>query len=84
MRLHELKILPKYYMQICTGEKPYEIRKDDRGFKSGDLLLLREHTAHLGYSGNQKLFIIKNILKDFEGLASGYVAMAISEMIDRR
>ena len=40
--LHELKIEPLYLTQIIGGQKRFEIRKDDRGFKVGDHLRLRE------------------------------------------
>lgn len=42
MTVHELKILPKYFKAVCDGSKTFEIRKNDRGFKVGDTLLLKE------------------------------------------
>ena len=33
MKIHELKILPKYYEKVLSGEKRFELRKDDRNFK---------------------------------------------------
>ncbi|MFN3652593.1 MAG: ASCH/PUA domain-containing protein [Armatimonadota bacterium] len=41
-QMHELKIWPEYFEAIRTGKKTFEVRKDDRGFQVGDLLLLRE------------------------------------------
>lgn len=40
--VHELKVLPKYYDFIDKGIKKFELRKNDRGFKVGDKLWLRE------------------------------------------
>lgn len=40
---HELKILPKYFEDVMTGKKNFEIRKNDRDFKVGDYLLLKEY-----------------------------------------
>lgn len=39
---HELKILPKWFADVSSGKKNFEIRKNDRGFKVGDELILRE------------------------------------------
>lgn len=32
---HELKIEPKYYNEVISGRKRFEVRKDDRNFKIG-------------------------------------------------
>ena len=40
--IHELKTDPAVYGAVRTGEKTFEIRKDDRNFKAGDYLLLRK------------------------------------------
>jgi hypothetical protein len=37
---HTLKTLPDYWDAIERGEKTFEVRKNDRGFKKGDELLL--------------------------------------------
>jgi hypothetical protein len=39
---HELKCWPRYFERILDGTKTFEVRRDDRGFKSGDVLWLRE------------------------------------------
>lgn len=40
---HEIKIDTRYYNRVQTGEKTFEIRKDDRDYQVGDKLLMREH-----------------------------------------
>lgn len=39
---HELKIQPKYFRAILDGKKNFEIRKNDRGYKVGDKVVLKE------------------------------------------
>lgn len=39
---HELKILPEYFDAVVKRTKTFEIRKNDRDFKVGDTLLLKE------------------------------------------
>ena len=45
--IHSLKTWPYYYQQIIDGIKTYEIRLNDRNFKTGDLLLLKEYDSNL-------------------------------------
>lgn len=40
---HELKILPKWFEDVKSGEKTFEIRRADRDFKVGDNLVLKEY-----------------------------------------
>jgi ASC-1-like (ASCH) protein len=42
MTVHELKIWPEYFTGIKNGCKKHEVRKNDRDFKVGDILYLRE------------------------------------------
>ena len=42
MSKHELKIWPNEFKDTCSGKKTFEVRKNDRCFKIGDMLILRE------------------------------------------
>ena len=82
---HELKIYPKYFEAIIDGKKTFEIRKNDRGFRVGDRVVLKEWD-NIVYSGREIHAEIKYILDDkFIGLADGYVAFSIGiyKIIDR-
>ena len=42
MTIHKLKLNACYYDDSASGIKTFEIRKNDRDFKVGDILELRE------------------------------------------
>jgi ASC-1-like (ASCH) protein len=51
MNKHKLKILPEYFDAVCSGKKSFEIRKNDRDFCVGDMLLLCEYNPEQGFTG---------------------------------
>jgi hypothetical protein len=76
MKLHELKILPQYYKKVSSGEKRFEIRKDDRNFKIGDLIRLSEFNKE--YTGRDCLVeIIYKLDGGNYGLEKGYCILSI-------
>lgn len=38
---HRLKTWPSYFDAMKRGEKTFEVRRDDRGFQKGDILVLQ-------------------------------------------
>lgn len=70
---HEIKILPQYFADVSKGIKQFELRKDDRDYQVGDLVILREWNKGT-YTGNSISVIIKYILRDCPeyGLMEGY------------
>lgn len=74
---HELKILPQYYTEVVSQRKTFEIRKDDRDYKVGDSIILREFDGE--YTGNKCKRKITYILRDAKeyGLAHGYCILGI-------
>lgn len=52
--LHELKTHPVYFERLEDGSKTFEIRRNDRGFQTGDTLQLREYDpTSNGYTGRE-------------------------------
>lgn len=88
MSTHELKTWPPLWELIATGEKTVEIRKDDRGYQVGDLLLLREYDPLGGldptsgitpdYTGRSCWRRVTHIMRNWPGLTGGYVAMSLA------
>lgn len=78
MKKHDLKIWPEYFKHIQTGEKNFELRYDDRGYKAGDILNLKEWEQKEGYTGKEIEVKVTYILSG-TGLQKGWVIMAIME-----
>ncbi|MBC1934587.1 ASCH/PUA domain-containing protein [Listeria seeligeri] len=74
MTIHELKILPEYYRAIIKGRKTFEVRKNDRNFKVGDCLILKEFKDEK-YTG-WKITVEVTYITDYEQKEE-YVVMGI-------
>ena len=46
---HKLKTWPNYWDAVACGDKTFEVRRDDRGFQKGDVLVLQKYTIGDGY-----------------------------------
>ena len=79
-REHELKCWPEYFQAIVDGRKTFEVRKNDRDFRVGDVLLLREYIlASNLYTGGEKHVRVTYIMGSAHGgVTNGYVVMGIS------
>lgn len=74
---HELKTLPEYYDAVINGYKTFEVRKNDRDYKVGDLVNLREYYPKEGYSGRNIWLKITYTLDDPKFVKTGYVIFGI-------
>lgn len=61
-KVHELKILPKWFDDVASEKKNFEIRRADRDFKVGDILVLKEYERGR-YTGREIKRIIQYIYK---------------------
>lgn len=85
MKTHELKTWPGPFAAVWHGYKPFEVRRDDRGFELGDRLWLREWNPETReYTGRElRGPVIRFILRGAEaegfGLKPGYCVMAMTQ-----
>lgn len=76
---HLIKLLNKYERSVFNGDKPFELRKNDRNYKVGDFI----NFIIVDEKGNQRntdeLFQITFVLKNVPelGLASDYCILGI-------
>lgn len=80
MKQHELKTWPDYFYRIFSGQKRFEVRKNDRDFQIGDVLYLKEYDPETGeYTGRELFKNVTYVLKGGQfGIVDGYCVMSIS------
>jgi len=74
--IHQLKINPEPLQAIIDGNKKAEFRKNDRGFKAGDKIILMEWTPEYGYTGKDRAVLITHT-QDAFGIPDGYLMLSI-------
>lgn len=75
-RVHEVKLARMFYDDVKRGKKTFELRKNDRGYKEGDILEMREYSAG-AETGRKIRARITYILEDYTGLVEGYSILGI-------
>ena len=83
--VHELKTWSYYFNLVKSGEKPFELRKNDRGFLAGHELLLREFDRETQiYTGQTLRRKITCVIEGSEaesfGLKPGYCILGLAEI----
>ena len=80
--LHVLKTVQPYFEALWSGEKRFEVRKNDRGFQVGDSLCLREYDAAArSYSGRLVMANVLYVLIGPQfGVEAGYCVMSLGAM----
>lgn len=84
---HKLKCWPNYFEAIERGEKTFEVRRDDRGYQKGDVLILQKYDpekARYVYYGDHHMAELRRKVKYIMtggqfGLEPGYVVMALGK-----
>lgn len=75
---HDVKCWPMYFEAICTGRKTYEVRLNDRNYREGDAILIREYDpAGDSFSGRVILAQVGYVLPLDDRGAQGHVAFSL-------
>lgn len=80
---HELKTEFQYLLDMKLGNKRFEVRKDDRNFKIGDILIIKEYDPVYGtYGDMQARRQINYILPGGQfGIEAGYVVLGLVNVL---
>lgn len=76
IKVHTVKIAKMYYEDVKSGKKSFELRKNDRGYKQGDILRMLEY-AEGEWTGREMAVEVTYLLEDYAGLEEGYCIMAL-------
>lgn len=78
-RTHELKCWPMFFDCVANGSKTFEVRRDDRDFKAGDTLILREFDGKkAGYTGRMVRRLVTFVLPGGEfGIDPEFCVMSL-------
>lgn len=81
--IHAVKTTPKYFEDVISGKKPFEVRKNDRDYRECDLIALNEwrdgtvDNYPKGYTGRSALFRISYVLNNPEYCKEGYAVLGL-------
>lgn len=81
---HELKCWPEFFQAAWCGDKTFEMRRNDRGFKERDEIELREFDPRaIGeeYTGREIYAFITYLanLSPTDGISENYVVFSFRE-----
>ena len=78
-KIHQIRLSPKYFDDVESGRKSFELQKNDRGYKVGDVLELLEFKdgRHTGRAMGAE---VTYFLDGFAGLEDGYCILGIAPL----
>ena len=74
--IHQLKCEKKFFEDVASGKKKFEVRNNDRFFEVGDYIALNEWTGEM-HTGRCMLMEIEYILDDPHYCPPGMVILGI-------
>jgi hypothetical protein len=80
---HDLKSWPDYFQPIWDGRKRFDMRRDDRPFKPGDTVRLREYLPESqAYTGRVLVADIAYVQRPHKGcpvlVSAGFVILSLA------
>lgn len=75
-RIHKIRTAVKDFDAICSGKKNFELCRNDKGYKTGDILEMEEFGGGIR-TGRGLKAVITYIQEDYTGLEEGYCILAI-------
>ena len=74
-KVHQIRLAKSYFDDVANGIKTFELRRNDRGYKKGDILEMMEF-ADGKNTGRTVRVLVTYILEDYTGIEDGYCIMA--------
>lgn len=82
MKTHKIKLLLNFCDDVLSGNKPFEIRENDRGYQKGDRVVFEPYNPSDPFVKrliSDKVYEITYVLNGW-GLKNGYVVFGIREV----
>lgn len=84
-QVHRLKTWPEYFSQVESGQKTFEVRKNDRDFQNGDIVTLMEFDPNESHFTGKvlsfKIGYILNLTK-YLGVEGDFVVFSLLPILD--
>lgn len=82
-KVHQIRVGTTFFDDAASGKKNFTIRKNDRGYKVGDILEKLEF-ADGKNTGRSVRLLVTYLLEDFTGLEDGYCIMGTSPITEEK
>jgi hypothetical protein len=78
-KVHIVKCVSPFFEAVWEEHKPFEIRKDDRGYQTGDVIVLRhwDDAGRYDRAGKALIFRIGFVLRSYPAIRKGHCAFGL-------
>lgn len=78
-QVHQIRIATTYFEDAASGRKSFELRKNDRNYKEGDILEMMEFKDGRN-TGRTIRKVVTYLLENYSGLQDGYCIMGTKDI----